>query len=113
MPQNVRGAVLRYDWYTALGVISPQVQYYYSDRIFIGTDYLSGEYESSIINQYELFNARLAWELNDRFAVTAFADNLKDDPYFVGGIAVTSVIGVANRVPGTPRQYGLEFSLRY
>lgn len=113
VPQNVRGMVLRYDWYSDFGVISPQLQYYYSDRIFIGTDYLSGDYESSIISQYELFNARLAWEVNEQLSVTAFVDNVKDEPYFVGGIAVTSVIGVANRVPGTPRQAGLEFSYRF
>lgn len=113
VPQNVRGLVLRYDWYSALGVISPQLQYYYSDKIFIGTDYLSGEFDSSTISQYELYNLRLAWALNDKLAMTAYVDNVKDDPYFVGGIAVTSIIGVANRVPGTPRQFGLEFSYRY
>jgi len=110
VPQNVRGMVVRYDWYSELGVISPQLQYYYSDEIFIGTDYLSGDYESSTVGQYELFNARVSWAINDQMGLAFYADNLKDEPYFVGGIAVTSVIGVANRVPGTPRQFGLEFS---
>ncbi len=113
VPQNVRGMVVRYDWYSPVGVISPQIQYYYSDEIFIGTDYLSSEYENSTVGQYELYNARLSWEVNEQISVTAFADNLKDDPYFVGGIAVTSVIGVANRVPGTPRQFGLEFNYKF
>lgn len=113
VPQNIRGLVISYDWESEFGRISPQLQYYYSDEIFIGTDYLSGEYASSTIGQYELYNARLNWAINDRMAVTAFVNNLKDDAYFVGGIAVTSVIGVANRVPGTPREAGVEFSLRF
>ncbi|MFT5576258.1 MAG: iron complex outermembrane receptor protein [Bermanella sp.] len=112
VPQNVRGMVVRYDWYSALGIISPQIQYYYSDEIFIGADYLSSEFESSTLAQYELYNARVSWEINEQISMTAFADNLKNEPYFVGGIAVTSVIGVANRVPGTPRQFGLEFSYK-
>ncbi len=112
VPQNVRGMVVRYDWDSPAGLISPQIQYYYSDEIFIGTDYLSGQYESSTVSQYELYNARVSWEVSEQISMTAFADNLKDEPYFVGGIAVTSVIGVANRVPGTPRQFGLEFSYK-
>lgn len=113
VPQNVRGMVVRYDWYSPVGVISPQLQYYYSDEIFIGTDYLSGEYENSTVGQYELFNARLSWAVDEKMALAAYVDNVKDEPYFVGGIAVTSVIGVANRVPGTPRQFGLEFSYSF
>ena len=113
VPQNVRGIVVQYDWYSPLGLIIPQLQYYYSDEIFIGTDYLSGDYPSSTIGQYELFNARARWQINEQMGVAAYVNNLKDDPYFVGGIAVTSVIGVANRVPGTPREVGLEFSYQF
>ncbi len=112
VPQNVRGVVVQYDWYTPAGRLTPQLQYYYSDEIFIGTDYLSSQYASSTIGQYELFNARLNWELNEQMGISAYVNNLKDDPYFVGGIAVTSVIGVANRVPGTPREMGIEFSYK-
>lgn len=112
VPQNVRGMTVQYDWYTPLGRFTPQLQYYYSDQIFIGSDYLSGDYDSSTIGQYELFNARLNWEINENMAVTTYVNNLKNDPYFVGGIAVTSVIGVANRVPGTPREFGIEFSYK-
>lgn len=113
VPQNVRGMVIRYDWFSTVGVISPQLQYYYSDEIFIGTDYLSGDYDSSVVDQYELFNARLSWQVDENMSLAAYVDNLKDEPYFVGGIAVTSIIGVANRVPGTPRQFGLEFSYTF
>lgn len=112
VPQNVRGLNLQYDWHSPLGVITPQLQYYFSDQIFIGSDYLSGDYESSTIGQYELFNVRLNWDINENMGVTTYVDNLKNDPYFVGGIAVTSVIGVANRVPGTPREVGIEFSYK-
>jgi len=113
VPQNVRGVVVQYDWHSPIGLIIPQLQYYYSDEIFIGTDYLSGDYASSTIGQYELFNARARWQINEQMGVSAYVNNLKDDPYFVGGIAVTSVIGVANRVPGTPREVGLEFSYQF
>ncbi len=113
VPQNVRGLVIQYDWHSPLGLISPQLQYYYSDEIFIGTDYLSGDYASSTIGQYELFNARAKWQITEQMGVAAYVNNIKDEPYFVGGIAVTSVIGVANRVPGTPREAGLEFSYQF
>jgi len=113
VPQNVRGVVVQYDWHSPIGLIIPQLQYYYSDEIFIGTDYLSGDYASSTIGQYELFNARARWQINEQMGVSAYVNNLKDDPYFVGGIAVTSVIGVANRVPGTPREVGVEFSYQF
>jgi iron complex outermembrane receptor protein len=113
VPQNVRGLVVQYDWPTDLGLFVPSLQYYYSDEIFIGTDYLSGNYDSSFIDQYETYNGRLMWEVNERLNVSAYINNLKDTPYFVGGIAVTSVIGVANRVPGAPRHFGLEVSYQF
>jgi outer membrane receptor protein involved in Fe transport len=113
VPQNVRGLVVQYDWLTDLGLFVPSLQYYYSDEIFIGTDYLSGNYDSSFIDQYETYNGRLMWEVNERLNVSAYINNLKDTPYFVGGIAVTSVIGVANRVPGAPRHFGLEVSYQF
>jgi iron complex outermembrane receptor protein len=110
VPQNVRGLVVQYDWLSAMGRVSPSLQYYYSDEIFIGTDYLSGDYDSSFIDQYETFDGRVLWQVNERLSLSAFVNNIKDDAYFVGGIAVTSVIGVANRVPGAPRHFGLELS---
>ena len=113
VPQNVRGLNIQYDWDSPIGLIVPQLQYYYSDEIFIGTDYLSGNYASSTVSQYELYNARIRWEINEQMGLGAYVNNIKDEPYFVGGIAVTSVIGVANRVPGTPRELGLEFSYRF
>lgn len=113
VPQNVRGVVVQYDWHSPFGLIIPQLQYYYSDEIFIGTDYLSGDYASSTVGQYELFNARAKWQINEQMGLSAYVNNLKDEPYFVGGIAVTSVIGVANRVPGTPREAGIEFSYQF
>ena len=113
VPQNVRGLNIQYDWDSPIGLIVPQLQYYYSDEIFIGTDYLSGNYASSTVSQYELYNARVRWEINEQMGLGAYVNNIKDEPYFVGGIAVTSVIGVANRVPGTPRELGVEFSYRF
>jgi outer membrane receptor protein involved in Fe transport len=113
VPQNVRGMVVQYDIQTEFGLFVPSLQYYYSDEIFIGTDYLSGDYDSSFIDQYETFNGRLMWEASERLNVSAYINNLKDTPYFVGGIAVTSVIGVANRVPGAPRHFGLEVSYQF
>lgn len=113
VPQNVRGLVVQYDWYTDMGRIMPSLQYYYSDEIFIGTDYLSSEYENSTIGQYETFDARVQWEINERMSVTGFVNNIKDTPHFVGGIAVTSIIGVANRVPGQPRSFGVEFAYEW
>ncbi|MFT7405159.1 TonB-dependent receptor [Zhongshania sp.] len=113
VPQNVRGMVVQYDWESPVGRVVPSLQYYYSDEIFIGTDYLSGEYESSNIGQYEIYNARMLWDVSDQLSVAAYINNLKDSSYFVGGIAVTSVIGVANRVPGSPRQFGVEVNYRF
>ena len=113
VPQNVRGLVLQYDWFTDYGRIMPSLQYYYSDEIFIGTDYLSGEYDNSTIGQYETFDARVQWEINERMSVTGYVNNIKDTPHFVGGIAVTSIIGVANRVPGQPRSFGVEFAYEW
>lgn len=113
VPQNVRGMVVQYDWPTEFGLLVPSLQYYYSDEIFIGTDYLSGNYESSFIDQYETYNARLMWDVSEQLNISAYINNLKDTPYFVGGIAVTSVIGVANRVPGAPRHLGVEVSYQF
>jgi iron complex outermembrane receptor protein len=53
------------------------------------------------------------WDVSDQLSVAAYINNLKDSSYFVGGIAVTSVIGVANRVPGSPRQFGVEVNYRF
>ncbi len=112
VPLNTRGIVIQYDLFTDLGRFMPQLQYSYADELFIGTDYLSPTYDSSTIGQYEVFNARLLWEIDDRMSVTGWVNNIKNDQHFIGGISVTSVIGVANRVPGLPRHYGLDFSYR-
>ena len=113
VPQNVRGMVVQYEWESPVGSISPQLQYYYSDEIFIGTDYLSGEYANSTIGQYELFNSRVRWEISDAWSMDAYVNNIKDEPHYVGGIAVTSVIGVANYVPGAPRLFGVGVSYKF
>ncbi|MBW2941990.1 TonB-dependent receptor [Zhongshania aquimaris] len=113
VPQNVRGMVVQYDWQSPIGRIVPSLQYYYSDEIFIGTDYLSADYDSSFIAQYETFNARVLWDVSEQLSFSGYVNNLKDASYFVGGIAVTSVIGVANRVPGSPRQFGVEMNYRF
>lgn len=112
VPQNTRGLVIQYDWFTDFGRMMPQLQYSYADELFIGTDYLSPRFESSTVSQYEVFNARWLWEINDRMSLTGWVNNIKNDQHFIGGISVTSVIGVANRVPGLPRRYGIDFSYR-
>lgn len=113
VPQNVRGVLMQYDWESPVGQIIPQLQYYYSDEIFIASDYLGANYDSSTISQYETYDARLLWKPSDALSLTASVSNIKDDHYFVGGIAVTSVIGVANRVPGAPRRWGLELAYKF
>ncbi len=112
VPQNTRGIVIQYDINTAAGRFVPLLQYNYADELFIGTDYLSPQFESSTVSQYEVFNARMLWEVDEQMSVTAFVNNIKNDQHFIGGISVTSVIGVANRVPGLPRHFGIDFQYR-
>lgn len=64
---------------------------------------------------YVLVNARLAWDniMKSGFSAAAYAKNIGDRGYFVGGMPLGNALGHNAAAVGEPRTYGLELSFRF
>lgn len=88
--------------------IYAQSKFYYTNAagtILPGTD----------IAGYGLVDARLEWNEIGGSAVSlsAYAKNLTDKKYNVGGFGLGAVVGINAVLPGLPRMYGLEASVKF
>jgi len=92
----------------AAGLFIPRLSAYYRDRVYIGTDYRSPDFEQAYIDSYTILSARLSWMPDDLWNITAFVDNLTDKDYYQGGFAVMDALGAGTVVKGPPRMYGVE-----
>lgn len=110
VPENTASLVVRYDWQTGIGQISPMLQAYYRDALFTGLDFAAIQFDSSTIPEQWTFNGRMSWNPNSAWRVTGFVNNLLDERYYSGGAAVTDQIGTAAYQPAPPRHFGLEVS---
>jgi iron complex outermembrane recepter protein len=64
---------------------------------------------------YVLVNARLAWDniMRSGFSAAAYAKNIGNRGYFVGGMPLGNALGHNAAAVGEPRTYGLELSFRF
>lgn len=64
---------------------------------------------------YALVNLRLNWAdvLESSVSLSAYATNLLNRTYYIGGLAEGPAFGVNGVVPGVPRMYGLEANYKF
>ncbi|MFW2830981.1 TonB-dependent receptor [Sphingomonas sp. ID0503] len=64
---------------------------------------------------YHIVNSRLEWNdmLGSPASAAFFVNNLFKEKYWVGGFPLGAVTGSNGRLPGTPRMYGVEVSVKF
>jgi iron complex outermembrane recepter protein len=64
---------------------------------------------------YSLINLRAEWNniRDSKFSVAAFATNLADRHYFIGGLATGAITGLNSVLEGPPRMYGAELKYEF
>lgn len=111
-------ANMRYSWPVGDddGEVSLQLSYYYQDEVKSSdtSDFTDPQLRTvGRQDGYGLVSARLDWErmLGSAFDLAIFGKNLTDEKYAIGGIDLLEDLGLATRVYGAPRTWGV--SLRY
>jgi iron complex outermembrane receptor protein len=68
----------------------------------------------SSLPSYTTLNLRYDWNVADtKLTLSAFAKNVLDKKYYVGGLAFGNSFGFNNAVPGEPLMYGAEATYRF
>ena len=64
---------------------------------------------------YSLINARLDWQdiMGSQISAAAFATNITNKSYYVGGLSQGASLGENAAAPGRPRMYGIELSYEF
>lgn len=90
------------------GQIYAQSDFYYAN---LGDTIVPGAY----IPGYHIVNVRAEWDrlLGTGVSAALFANNLFKEEYWVGGFPLGAVTGSNGRLPGTPRMYGAELSVKF
>ncbi len=112
-PKYTAGATARYTFDIGSGGSTGAVQLNYFHTSKFNTT-LGFQPVYTILPSYDLFNGRVEWNKVGGSGVdlAVFANNLFKKKYYTGGAGIASV-GVAGQVPGAPRMYGLEATIRF
>jgi iron complex outermembrane recepter protein len=63
--------------------------------------------------KYWLFNARLSYDVEDRYTLALWGKNLTNKTYYPFGISIENLFGNGYRVRAQPRTYGIEATMRF
>lgn len=113
VPEHTRSLAIQYHFMTPVGLLIPRLHYSYRSEIFVGLDARANLYEGATLAGQELYNARLTWLPAERWRVSAYVNNLKDDVFFGGGVALGDNLGTTTKAPLPPRHYGIELAYRW
>ena len=83
--------------------------------IFIGLEAGADASKDAYLDDFTLWNARLAWRSASDvdIEVALYVDNLTDEDYFGSGLLQLSAQGTASLVKGLPRTYGIQAMYRF
>ena len=87
----------------------------YAQSSFFYSNLNSTSSPGTRISGYSLVNARAEWNkiFGSEVSLAAYVNNLTDKQYYSGGISLSSVEGQNSRLPGTPRMYGFDVSVKF
>ena len=113
VPEHTRSIAIQYQFMTPVGLIIPRLHYSYRSEIFVGLDAMASLYEGATLGGQELYNARVNWLPDEQWRISAYVNNLKDDVYFGGGVALGDNLGTTTKAPLPPRHYGVEVAYQW
>ncbi len=114
IPEQTYTLIMQYDWMTSVGLFTPRVQGAYMDEVFFGLDPVSATFDEATLDDYTLWNFRLAWsEAVEGLELAAFVNNFTDEEYFGTGIGSAGGVGAFALLPGKQRTYGVEALYRW
>jgi len=115
LPKLTWSLAILYKWQSRLGVITPRLSGYYKDEVFIGLDAAAADSDVAYLDDYTLWNARVAWQPPnmDQLEIALYVNNLNDEDYFGTGVISLAGVGAASLVPGKQRTYGIEAYYRW
>lgn len=108
------------EWTGSLGVeyaidlgsstLTPRVDFRFQSEVFFTSFNLPLEAQ----DDYGIFNTNIRWaDADDRFSVSAYAQNLTDTEYFTFGQDALGSQGVAYSYLGRPREFGVTVGFNY
>jgi iron complex outermembrane recepter protein len=115
LPEQTYSWLIQYDWGSDIGLVTPRLSGYYKDSIFIGADHEAAANSASYLDSYTIWDARVAYVPTalPGLEFAAYAKNLTDEFYYVGGFIEVGSVGSAALVVGRPRSYGVEVFYRW
>ncbi len=114
-PETSFTVVAQYAWNNGWGDFSARLSGYYRDEVYIGLTAGAEQSPLSTLDSYDLWNARLSWQLPTAADVhiAIYVDNFTDEEYFGTGNIELSSQGTLTVVPGLQRTYGLQANYRF
>ncbi|RLA59944.1 MAG: hypothetical protein DRR04_07075 [Gammaproteobacteria bacterium] len=114
-PETSFNVVAQYAWSSGWGDFAARLSGYYRDEVYIGLTADADLSPLSTLDSYDLWNARLSWQLPTAADVhlAVYVDNFTDEEYFGTGNIELSAQGTLTAVPGLQRTYGLQASYRF
>lgn len=113
LPEKLFTVSAQYYLSTSFGTVIPRVQYsrkYDVDACFDRLSCTSGDF----LDDHEDLSARLTWlSKEENWSVTAYANNITDEDYVIGGQPLYDAWGFGGYVYAPPRMYGAELSYRW
>ncbi|NND67143.1 MAG: TonB-dependent receptor [Halioglobus sp.] len=112
IPETTWTVMAQYIFDLEVGELAPRVSAYYKDEVFIGLDAAASEEDVAFLEDYWVWNARLAFRpmAVENLEVAAYVNNMFDEEYVGTGIISTGGIGAASYFPGRQRSYGVELN---
>ena len=115
LPKSAYSLGVQYDWETGVGNWTARVDAFYRDELYWGFDALTWDLplarQEATTEDFTVYNARLYWQINDKFSIAAWGKNLADKTYYDGGVGEAANIGHAIKSFAPPRRYGVD--IRY
>jgi len=115
IPENTWSVIAQYTHTSDFGEIAPRISGAYRDEVFIGLDAAAVEEDIAVLDDYWLWNFRVAVrpQAVPHLEVAAYVNNLADKNYFGTGIITTGGIGAAALIPGRQRSWGIELAYNW
>jgi iron complex outermembrane recepter protein len=112
IPEVTVSLIAQYTFDTDFGEITPRISGFYTDEVFIGLDAAAAAEEIAVLEDYTLWNFRIALKPNaiEDFEVAAYVNNISDKSYFGTGLISTGGVGAAGLIPGKQQTWGVELA---
>jgi len=114
LPEQTYYLAAEYSFDTAIGTVAPRIQFSYKSDIDYCFDSASCRSGLWLEDEQRDLSARVTWISKDEKWVGAvYGNNLTDEDYYVGGIALVESQGAGAFAAATPTTYGVELKYTF